>query len=106
MNGLNETPIIEMKNAESLITNNFKLNYFPNDQTKHIDYVIHFKDEDLGSDRNRKNPKLIERKQIRNKFLIHLINLEGFEIRKIVKKSDKNGTLNYLLLNCSLDRSD
>ena len=91
---------IEMKNRE----NNLKLNYFPSDQTKHIDYVVHYKDEDLGLDQKGNNKKLIERKQIRNKFLTHLINLEGFTVQKIVKKNDKNETLNYLLLNCSLER--
>ena len=76
-----------------------KLNYFPNDQTKHIDYVIYYND----SPETDKNPKI---KKIREKFIKQLTEKENFEIEKIVKNKDKpaNSKSIYLLLNCSLDR--
>jgi hypothetical protein len=77
-----------------------KLNYFPNDQTKHIDYVIYYND----SPETDRNPKI---KKIREKFIKQLTEKENFEIEKIVKNKDKpaNSKSIYLLLNCSLDRS-
>jgi hypothetical protein len=91
---------IEMQNKK--ITPSIKslsLNYFPNDQTKHIDYVIFYKD-------TPKTDKNIEIKQMRNKFIKQLKMREGFQIQKITRKRTKieNSRSNYLLLNCSLER--
>ena len=79
--------------------NKINLNYFPNDQTKHIDYVIHYKQTD-------KTERDIELKKSRNKFITQLKVREGFEIHKIIKIKDKpeNSKSIYLLLNCSLER--
>ena len=75
------------------------LNYFPNDQTKHIDYVIHYKD-------NLKTENNVELKKIRNKFIKQIKVSEGFDIHKIIKKKDKpeNSKSIYLLLNCPIER--
>ena len=82
---------IKMEKKISLKTNNdhILLNYFPNDQSKHIDYVIQYDDEslDLPLDRKtRRNKNLIRRKQLRNKFLLQLITQEKFEVYKIIKR--------------------
>ena len=75
------------------------LNYFPNDQTKHIDYVIHYKD-------TPKTEKNVELKRMRNKFIKQLKVVEGFEIHKIIKKKDKpeDSKSIYLLMNCPIER--
>ena len=98
-----------MENKVSLAIDNdqIMLNYFTNDQSKHIDYVIQYDDEslDLPLDRKtRRNKNIIKRKHLRNKFLLQLITEEKFEIHKLVKKIDDKKTSNYLLLHCSLER--
>ncbi len=52
-----------------------KLNYFPNDQTKYIDYVIYYKD---GPDADKDS----ELKRIRDKFIKQLIEKEDFDVQK------------------------
>jgi hypothetical protein len=82
-----------------LLNHKIKLNYFPNDQTKHIDYVIYYKDGP-NADKNS------ELKRVRDKFVKQLIEKEDFEVEKIVKNKDKSSNKKsiYLLLNCSLVR--
>jgi hypothetical protein len=82
-----------------LLNHKIKLNYFPNDQTKHIDYVIYYKD---GPDADKDS----ELKRIRDKFIKQLIEKEDFDVEKIVKNKDKSSNKKsiYLLLNCSLVR--
>ena len=95
----------EMKNKELLesLKTQLKLNYFPNDQTKHIDYVIYYTEKIIEGDlKSRSNKKIKQREEIRTKFLDQLKN-DGFEIEKIVKIGEDE-TFNYLLLNCSLER--
>ena len=89
------------KNPHFDINDKIKLNYFPNDQKKHIDYVIQFKDGP-GTDPDQ-NP---EYRRIRQKFINQLIENEKFEIETIVKKKDhpQNTKSTYLLLNCPLER--
>ena len=97
----------EIKNKEILANLNteLNLNYFPNDQTKHIDYVIYYNEDILESNENsRSNRKILKREEIRNKFLNQLKAQEGFEVQRIVKKNDDDELENYLLLHCSLDR--
>ena len=86
-------------NEKLLIEEKIKLNYFPNDQTKHIDYVIQFKD-------NAETDANPEFDRIRKKFIDQLVEKEKFEIQKIVKKKDnpQNTKSTYLLLHCSLER--
>ena len=106
----NDEPSNEIKNQE--LANNLKkklkLNYFPNDQTKHIDYVIYYEDEVLDEDpkkiNNRSNKKLRLKKEMRDRFLLQLKNEEGFEIYNLIKNKNEDETSNYLLLNCSLSR--
>ena len=82
-----------------LLNDKIKLNYFPNDQTKFIDYVIYYKD-------NPDDDQDIELNRIRDKFLKELVEKEDFEIFKIFKINDKslNKKSTYLLLNCSFVR--
>lgn len=89
------------------IQQHLKLNYFPNDQSKHIDFVIHYNDESLDlplGKKSQRNKRLIKLKQRRNKFLIQLITEEEFEIFKIIKRLNDKQTSNYLLLHCPLSR--
>ena len=92
--------VFERKNKDLLNSLNIKLklNYFPNDQTKHIDYVIYYEDKP-----NIKNKE--EKKEMREKIK-KLIENEGFDIHQIEWKSNKqeNSKSIYLLLNCSLER--
>ena len=90
---------VKKKNNLLNIFEKIKLNYFPNDQTKHIDYVINYSD----TPETNKNPEF---KRIRDKFVKQLIEKENFQIEKIVKNKDKpaNSKSIYLLLNCSINR--
>ena len=95
----------EVKNKELLevLKIELKLNYFPNDQTKHIDYVICYTEKISEGDMNsRSNRKIKQREKVRQKFLNQIKN-DGFEIERIVR-IDEDETFNYLLLNCSLER--
>jgi hypothetical protein len=95
----------EVKNKELLevLKIELKLNYFPNDQTKHIDYVICYTEKIFEGDMNsRSNRKIKQREEVRQKFLNQIKN-DGFEIERIVR-IDEDETFNYLLLNCSLER--
>lgn len=75
----------------------FKLNYFPNDPTKHIDYVLYYQHDKSNKKHDRLN-------DLRNNFLSKLVQ-EGFEIYKLKKpQSDSQVCSTYVLLNCSLDR--
>lgn len=106
----NDQTLIELANNQEISDHQLKLNYFPNDQKKHIDYVIFYKDVKVDKNlkdndkNNKENVKILERKQMINKFLIQLINVERFEIRRIAKTNYKNEILVYLLLHGSLDR--
>lgn len=73
-------------------------NYFPNDPSKHIDYVIYYKE-------TPQTQKSQEVRKMRNKFMLQL-NREGFDVYTIKRKRDKpaNSKSVYLLLNCSLQR--
>jgi hypothetical protein len=96
---------LEVKNKELLevLKIELKLNYFPNDQTKHIDYVIFYIEKMFEGDMNsRSNRKIKKREEIRQKFLNQIKN-DGFEIERIVR-IDEDETFNYLLLNCSIER--
>ena len=65
------------------------LNSFPSDKTKHIDYVIYYKDN---------SEKEVIKKRIAFKSL-----LENEEF-KIEHLQDKRNKRNFWLLNCSLER--
>ena len=76
-----------------------KLNYFPHDQAKQIDYVIHYTEV--------RNVKNLEAERMREKFIKQLEEKEGFITHKIIKKKlqDSNDSYSiYLLLHCSLER--
>lgn len=74
---------------------NILFNYFPNEPTKHIDYVIYYKEA--------KNTKSAQR--WREKFF-DALESEGFQLYTI--KKDREGKENikvvYKLLHCSLER--
>jgi hypothetical protein len=97
--------VFERKNKDLLNSLNIKLklNYFPNDQTKHIDYVIYYT-EKVPDEKMKNDKKFKKRKALRFNFLDQLKTQEGFEIDRIVKQNGKSDTDNYLLLNCSLER--
>ena len=86
-------------NTSPLLKDKINLNYLPNDQKKHIDYVIQFKDDE-------DNFENLMHRRTRNKFIKQLIIRERFEIYQIVKKKTKpiNTKSTYLLLHCPLDR--
>ena len=90
-------------NQVSKTSNIIKLNYFPNDPSKQIDYVIQYKEIPTTDKNSIQNKKC---KQMRNKFITQLKMRQGFDIYKIVKTKDKpeNSKSIYLLLHCSLDR--
>jgi hypothetical protein len=97
----------EINNKELLhnLNSQLKLNYFPGDQTKHIDYVIYYTEKNMDGDENsRANKKIKKRKAIRFKFFDELKSKEGFEIERIVKNEEDDETSNYMLLNCSFQR--
>jgi hypothetical protein len=97
--------VFERKNKDLLNSLNIKLklNYFPNDQTKHIDYVIYYT-EKVADEKIKNDKKFKKRKALRFNFLDQLKTQEGFEIDRIVKQNSETDTDNYLLLNCSLER--
>ena len=74
----------------------FLLNYFPNDEEKHIDYVIYYKT----------TPKTTEEaKKMREKFKKQLEEKESIEIYELkIQKQQKDAESTYLLLNCPLNR--
>jgi hypothetical protein len=78
------------------IQDKIKFNYLPQDQSKHIDFVIYYKD-------SQENEKNIELHKARFKFINQLIEQENFEIQKIVKQKEET-TSTYLLLHCPLKR--
>lgn len=96
MNGevLNEPALDE--NGDTNYKYKQLLNYFPNNTSKHIDYVIYYKDtpETLNSK---------EIKKMRIRFFKKL-KQEGFDYRKIEHENNDNTKSIYVLLNCSLDR--
>ena len=97
----------EIKNKELLenLNTHLKLNYFTNDQAKHIDYVIYYNEDILENDKNtRHNRKIKHNEEVRDKFLNQITTQEGFEIQRIVKKNENDKVENYLLLHCSLNR--
>lgn len=97
----------EIDNKELLdnLNSQLKLNYFPSDQTKHIDYVIFYTEKNINGDENsRSNKKIKKRKAIRFKFFDDLKSKEGFEIERIVKDEEDDETSNYMLLNCPFQR--
>ena len=97
-NGNDGNQIELNRKAKLPIINRLSLNHFPNDPTKHIDYVIFYKD----TPQTQKN---FEMKRMRNKFIMQL-KREGFETYLIQRKREKpeNSKSNYLLLNCSIER--
>ena len=76
----------ETKNKDLLnnLSTKLKLNYFPNDQTKHIDYVIYYT-EKVGDEKMKNDKKFKKRKAIRFNFLDQLKTQEGFDIERVVK---------------------
>jgi len=74
------------------------LTSFPNDNTKHIDYVIAFE----KIDENSTDSKIQEKNLVRKSFFDKLKE-ENFHIYEIESVSDSK-TLIYCLLNCSKER--
>ena len=96
---------IDNKDLLASLNSQLKLNYFPSDQTKHIDYVIYYMEKSIEGDENsRSNKNIKKRKVIRYRYLDQLKSKEGFEIERIVKMEENNETSNYLLLSCSFKR--
>ena len=78
------------------IQDKIKFNYLPNDQSKHIDFVIYFKD-------SQETERNIDLRKARLKFINQLTEKENFEIQNIVKRKDETIST-YLLLHCPLKR--
>ena len=73
--------------------NKIRLNYFPDDQKRYIDYVIYYEENADTTE---------ECKKKRNAYNLKLIS-EGFKI-KVLQEKSKKSKIYFLLLNCSLDR--
>ena len=83
-----------MNSKEKTVEQKVLLNYFPNDQSKSIDYVIYY---EVGPQTTDKN------KQMRNKFIKQLKLKDGFEIQILFQKTEEKKQF-YVLLNCPLER--
>jgi ribosomal protein L21 len=75
-----------------------KLNCFPNDNTKHIDYVIMHK----YSKKDKENEKFAAKDAIRKEF-IERVKGSKIDVYTIRKKDGDDRTVFYLL-SCSMDR--
>ena len=95
--------VIELPQRNTIVdqeatTNRQSLNYFPNNNKKHIDYVIYYKETPhINSCK--------EKVQFRTKFFKQLME-EDFDFYYLKQKDvdDENVTHVYVLLNCSLER--
>ena len=72
-------------NSNSSIDNKLLLNYFPDDQSKYIDYVIYYEENEKTT---------LEFRKKRNSFKIKLIN-EGFKIKSWKIKIEKRNQIIY-----------
>lgn len=88
-----------IKNGEQLSnqaeTKQQLLTSFPNDNDKHIDYVIAFRDVEVGVHNGLLLTKRFE--------FFNELKKEGFDLYPI-ESSGITGNLNYMLLHCSTER--
>ena len=72
---------------------------FPNDNTKHIDYVIFYKYSDQKKDKND-----FELKEANREKFLNILKNERLIINKEIEFTIKNQVHQYILLHCPTER--